>query len=184
MWACQRVMKLWLSCAWAAGAVEQLLLDLRDNPKAIRICGFCPEELFDVQCGQHEGSSVQCSFMLARAPIFPRWSAGLEGSRWAVCNRRSFAGCEIPKQLRGIACVSCSIPRNGMRARVTHSADFVPEDLASKHHVSINCSEETSVNDGHKDKRKAAEPQHSLGQRLSLESNMIKEEQVLQLLIS
>lgn len=67
---------------------------------------------------------------------------------------------------------------------MTHSADFVPEDLASKHHVSINCSEETSVNDGHRDKRKAAEPQHSLGQRLSLESNMIKEEQVLQLLIS
>lgn len=171
MWACQRVMKLWLSCAWAAGAVEQLLLDLKDNPKAIRICRLCPEELFDVQYEQHEGSSVQCSLMPARAPSFPRWSAGLEGSCWAACNKQSFAGYEIPEQLRGIACASCSIPRNGMRARVTHTADFVPKDLASKHRLSINCSKETSVNDGHKDKWKAAEPRRSLGQMLSLESD-------------
>ena len=57
--------------------MEQLLLDLKDNPKAIRICRLCPEELFDVQYEQHEGSSVQCSLMPARAPSFPRWSAGL-----------------------------------------------------------------------------------------------------------
>jgi len=62
---------------------------------------------------------------------------------------------------------------------MTHTVVLVPEYSASKHHPSINSSEETSINGGDEDKLKAAEPKHFPGLMLNLKSGMIEIGEVL-----
>lgn len=92
----------------------------------------------------------------------------------------NFCGGEISEQPGSRACVSCSMPPDGIRGRVTHKAGgSVPEGSAGRHGPGVDASKEMSTSGGSGDMWKGAGPKHSLEQMLSLESGVVKVERAL-----